>query len=68
MPVYDFECTTCGLHFERTQRITDHKTPDCPAGHHTVRRVYTAPAVIYRGSGFYVTDHRRSDHGSGSGS
>jgi putative FmdB family regulatory protein len=59
MPAYDFTCNVCGARFERqipylsmTVRAT------CPQGHTDVRRRFSVPAVVFKGSGFYVTDHR----------
>jgi len=61
MPLYTFECATCGARFELAQHMADQTMPDCPHGHHTVHRVFTPPTVIFRGAGFYVTDHRRGE-------
>jgi putative FmdB family regulatory protein len=65
MPIYEYECTNCGVHFERHQRISDDPIRICPecAGH--VRRVLQPVGVIFKGSGFYVTDNRRISGGSG---
>ncbi len=59
MPVYEFSCSTCGETFEK--RIPMDATQSnlrCPKGHKTVKRVYTVPPIMFKGSGFYVTDHR----------
>lgn len=59
MPRYDFLCTVCGSKFER--QISFHGNTSqvvCPHGHRQVRRVFTAPSVVFKGSGWYVTDHR----------
>ena len=66
MPVYVFTCQTCGRKFE--QWLSFKEDPGkitCPQGHATVRRVYSAPAVVYKGSGFYVTDHRARGKSAG---
>ncbi len=59
MPRFDFECQICGLVFEaelptgaRTVEVT------CPRGHATVRKRFSPPAIVFKGSGWYVTDHR----------
>ena len=59
MPLYTFECTTCGARFEQRRHMADSSMPSCPAGHRTVRRVFDTPSVIFKGTGFYITDHRR---------
>ena len=59
MPRYEFTCPSCGLSFEKTLAIQESQTQvRCPSVHGNVRRVYTAAAVLFRGSGFYVTDQR----------
>lgn len=61
MPRYEFSCSTCGQVFERDLPASaDRSGVECPAGHRRVQRVYSAPPVMFRGGGFYVTDHRRS--------
>jgi putative FmdB family regulatory protein len=65
MPIYVYECTNCGIHFEQNQRITDDPTQVCPECDGQVRRVIQPVGVIFKGSGFYVTDNRRISGGSG---
>ena len=63
MPTYDYECRVCGHKFELFQSITDRprrKCPDC--GRSTAERLIGAGGgLIFKGSGFYVTDHRNKD-------
>jgi len=60
MPVYEFTCSTCGKTFEKNLHFgADQEGVRCPEGHRTVRRLYSAATVLFKGSGFYVTDHRR---------
>lgn len=65
MPVYEYECPTCGSTFERTQRFTDAPVQQCPSGHTGVRRVFAPAGIIFKGSGFYVTDHRKGNDAKG---
>jgi putative FmdB family regulatory protein len=58
MPIYEYECKTCGERFEKFQHFGDEPVSVCPHGHHEVRRVLTAPAIIFNAPGFYVTDNR----------
>ncbi len=64
MPIYVYACTNCGLHFERHQRITDDPVHVCPECAGRVQRVIQPVGVVFKGSGFYVTDNRRSSGGS----
>jgi putative FmdB family regulatory protein len=58
MPRYEFICNTCGLKFERALPIGSDQTEiRCPSGHRKVHRVYSTPFIMFKGSGFYVTDH-----------
>jgi putative FmdB family regulatory protein len=57
MPIYEYECTTCGVHFERLQGFGDAPPRRCPQGHDAVRKVLSPPLIIFKGSGFYCTDN-----------
>ena len=60
MPVYSLVCPVCGERFdERLSYNDDAHSVACPKGHSGVRRVFSAPSVVFKGSGFYVTDHRK---------
>lgn len=67
MPFYNYVCKECGAHFEQWHSFKDADVRVvCPNGHVQTMKVMTAPAVVYKGSGFYVTDHRaRSSENSG---
>ncbi len=59
MPVYTFVCPICGARFEKQVSFNgDIEELRCPNGHTHVRKVFSAPAVIFKGSGWYSTDHR----------
>jgi putative FmdB family regulatory protein len=57
MPIYEYECADCGVHFERRQHFGDAPPSECPRGHNEVRKVLSVPLVIFKGSGFYCTDN-----------
>lgn len=60
MPVYSFVCPVCGSHFEQRMSFqADNHNIHCPNGHDGVRRVFSVPSVVFKGSGFYVTDSRK---------
>jgi putative FmdB family regulatory protein len=60
MPLYEYICDTCHTHFEVRKSFSDDSIPACPHCNGTgkVRKVFSAPAIVFKGSGFYVTDAR----------
>ncbi len=58
MPIYEYECEQCGVRFEKTQRFTDATLTDCPECNGHVHRIMQPVGVIFKGSGFYVTDNK----------
>lgn len=60
MPIYAFECTGCGHHFERLQRLSDADPSQCPECEAPkVRRQLTAPSFRLAGGGWYETDFKK---------
>ena len=59
MPIYTYQCENCGVRFERPQHFSDPALTRCPeCNKKTLRKVYTPVGIIFKGSGFYSTDHR----------
>lgn len=59
MPVYTYRCENCGVQFERNQRFSEQPLAWCPeCGKKALRKVYTPVGIVFKGSGFYATDHR----------
>jgi len=59
MPLYEYECRNCGIRFERQQRMVDAALTLCPeCGEDALFRVIQPVGIIFKGSGFYVTDNR----------
>ena len=58
MPIYEYACQTCGLTFEKRQSFNDEPKADCPNGHEETRRLIVAPAIVFKGSGFYINDSK----------
>ncbi len=59
MPVYTYRCESCGVQFERTQKFSDAPLTRCPeCGKKALRKVYTPVGIVFKGSGFYATDHK----------
>jgi len=65
MPVYEYECGKCSCRFELRQSFDDSPVAVCPQCRGRARRVFVPVPVIFKGSGFYVTDHRKGDNGNG---
>lgn len=59
MPMYAYRCQSCGIQFEKQQKFTDKpltRCPECRKG--TVKRLLQPSAIVFKGSGWYATDHR----------
>ncbi len=61
MPVYEYECKKCRHRFELKRSFGEDGSANCPiCGARTVR-IFTSVPVIFKGSGFYITDHRKKE-------
>jgi putative FmdB family regulatory protein len=60
MPLYEYECENCGTRFERLQSIQDEPVRLCPECSGKVHKVMHAAGLIFKGSGWYITDSRKS--------
>lgn len=59
MPVYTYRCESCGVQFERHQSFTDAPLKTCPeCRKKSLKKVITPTKIIFKGSGFYATDHK----------
>jgi|SRR5436190_8728721 len=73
MPTYEYTCRDCGHTFDVVQKMTDEPLTICPECGGELRKVFAVPAIAFRGSGFYATDHGKkskrpseaSDKGAG---
>jgi putative FmdB family regulatory protein len=62
MPIYEYECEKCTCRFELKRRFDeDAGNPCCPLCQCKVRQLFSPPVILFKGSGFYVTDNR-NDH------
>jgi putative FmdB family regulatory protein len=59
MPLYEYQCSKCGHRFEKIQKFSDKKIKKCPQCGGPVEQVISAPAVQFKGSGWYVTDYAK---------
>jgi len=58
MPLYEYECESCGVRFERRQHISDDPVETCPECGGGVHRLFHPVGIVFKGKGFYVTDNR----------
>lgn len=66
MPLYEYQCKKCGHRFERIQRFSDPPVKKCPECGGKVEQLLSAPAVQFKGSGWYVTDYAKKPASAGS--
>jgi putative FmdB family regulatory protein len=64
MPLYDYQCQKCGHRFEKIQKFSERIVTKCPECGGRVERVISAPAVQFKGSGWYVTDYAKKSQAS----
>src|SRR5258706_8439185 len=67
MPLYEYECEKCGHRFEKIQKFSDKMVKKCPECGGKVEQMISAPAVQFKGSGWYVTDNANKSHASSDG-
>ena len=59
MPIYTYRCESCGVQFEREQSFSDAPLKICPeCRKKSLKKVISPVGVIFKGSGFYATDHK----------
>ena len=68
MPLYEYQCKKCGHRFERIQLYSDAMVKKCPECGGKVEQMISAPAVQFKGSGWYVTDYAKKSGGTSSNS
>ena len=65
MPVYTYRCSNCGVEFDHQQKFNEKNLTRCPeCGKKKLNRVYRPVGVVFKGSGFYVTDNRSKSSAS----
>lgn len=71
MPIYEYQCDSCGHELEKLQRMSENPLRDCPdCGEAELKRLVSAAGFRLKGAGWYETDFKKSDkknlHDSGS--
>ncbi len=60
MPTYEYNCTKCGHTFEVRQSFSDAPVTKCVSCNGKVKKVFSPPAIIFKGKGFHCTDYSKS--------
>lgn len=61
MPIYTYHCDNCGITFDQRQSFSDEPLTLCPeCEEETLHKVYQPVGIVFKGKGFYATDHRSS--------
>jgi putative FmdB family regulatory protein len=66
VPLYEYQCPKCGR-FERIQKFADAPLTECPTCGSPVEKLLAAPAIQFKGTGWYITDYARKSDGKGKG-
>jgi putative FmdB family regulatory protein len=66
MPLYEYECESCGTRIERIQRFADPPLTTCEKCGGSLRKLLSSPAIQFKGSGWYITDYARKPESSSS--
>ena len=59
MPLYEYECEQCGNRFELIRKFSDPPLDACPKCGGPVRKLFSSPAIQFKGSGWYITDYAK---------
>jgi len=68
MPLYEYQCQACGKKTELLQKMNDAPLALCPECGGAVKKLFSSPAVQFKGTGWYVTDYKKGGSSSGGGS
>ena len=68
VPTYAYRCTNCAHEFEIFQKFSEDPLTDCPECGAPIRRIFQPVGIVFKGSGWYVTDSRKGSETSGSDS
>lgn len=68
MPLYEYRCLDCGETTEAIQKLSDDPLTECRTCGGTLERLLSAPAIQFKGTGWYITDYARKNGASSNGS
>ena len=61
MPLYEYECESCHHRFERIQKYSDPLVDMCPSCGGVVKKLFSSPAIQFKGTGWYITDYAKKN-------
>jgi len=67
LPLYEYKCRKCGHRFEKIESMNASTTKKCPKCGSTAERLLAAPAIQFKGTGWYVTDYAGKNAAKNSG-
>ncbi len=67
MPTYVYGCDACGHQFEKFQKFSDEPVRVCPECGNVVRRIVQPAGIVFKGSGWHITDYKRGGNGASNG-
>jgi putative FmdB family regulatory protein len=59
MPLYEYQCESCAKRFERIQKYSDPPIATCPSCNGPVKKLFSSPAIQFKGTGWYITDYAK---------
>jgi putative FmdB family regulatory protein len=68
MPLYEYQCDACGDRFEKIVKFSDPPLEACPKCGGTVQKLFSSPAIKFKGSGWYITDYAKKSSSDASSS
>ena len=63
MPLYEYKCDACGHAFEKIVKFSDPPLEACPKCGGAVQKLFSSPAIQFKGSGWYITDYAKKSSG-----
>ena len=59
MPIYEYKCKSCGLTFEKLVKVNSKETINCPECSGDTKKLISSAGLVFKGSGFYITDYSK---------
>ncbi len=59
MPLYEYQCQKCHKRYEKIQKLNEPPCKKCPACGGPLKKLFSSPAIQFKGDGFYITDYAK---------